>query len=186
MSDIALKSKKLSVKTQTIAAVISIVSAVVLPQIFHFLGAVSGLGTTLGETFLPMHLPIIAVGLLVGGYAGAIAGVISPLISFAITGMPNAALLPFMMIELCIYGLSSGVLCNVKMPTIFKVVIAQVSGRVFRALAILIAVYGFSSTAVPVAIIWKSILAGIFGLVLQWTFLPLMVYRVENARKNEK
>ena len=187
MSTVVLKhNKKLSVKAQTIATVIAVVSAVVLPQIFHILGAVSGLGTTLGETFLPMHLPIIMVGLLTGSYAGAIAGLVSPLISFWLTGMPTSAMLPFMMIELCVYGLTAGLMRNTKMPTFFKVVITQFAGRAVRAAAILVAVYGFASTAVPVAIIWKSVAVGIFGIVMQWAFLPLIVYRVENAKRNEQ
>ena len=171
---------KLSVKTQTLATVGAVAAAVILPQLFHLIGAVSGLGTALGETFLPMHLPIILAGLLAGPYVGAIAGVLSPLISFALTGMPGVAMLPFMMIELCVYGLSSGLLRNVNLPTIVKVLIAQVAGRGVRAIAILIAVYAFGNTAVPVAVIWNSIVAGIFGIDLQWALIPLIVYRVEH------
>ncbi len=167
---------KLSVKTQTLATVGAIAAAVILPQLFHLMGAVSGLGTALGETFLPMHLPII----LAGPYVGAIAGVLSPLISFALTGMPTVAMLPFMMIELCVYGLSAGLLRSVNLPNIVKVLIAQVAGRGVRAIAILIAVYAFGNTAVPVAVIWNSIVAGIFGIVLQWALIPLIVYRAEH------
>lgn len=171
---------KLSVKTQTLATIGAIVAAVILPQLFHLMGAVSGLGTALGETFLPMHLPIILAGLLAGPYVGAIAGVLSPLISFALTGMPTVAMLPFMMIELCVYGLSAGLLRSVNLPNIVKVLIAQVAGRGVRAIAILIAVYAFGNTAVPVAVIWNSIVAGIFGIVLQWALIPLIVYRAEH------
>ena len=171
---------KLSVKLQTLATVGAVAAAVILPQLFHLMGAVSGLGTALGETFLPMHLPIILAGLLAGPYVGAIAGVLSPLISFALTGMPTAAMLPFMMIELCVYGLSSGLLRTVNLPNIVKVLIAQVAGRGVRAIAILIAVYAFGNTAVPVAVIWNSIVAGIFGIVLQWALIPLIVYRAEH------
>lgn len=173
---------KLSVKTQTLAAIAAIAGAVVLPQLFHIMGAMSGLGTSLGEAFLPMHLPIILAGLLAGPYVGAIAGAAAPLLSFALTGMPTAAMLPFMMIELCVYGLTSGLLRNVKMPSIAKVVIAQLAGRGVRAIAILIAVYAFGSGAIPVAVIWNSIAVGIFGIVLQWALIPLVVYRVENRQ----
>lgn len=186
MQTIALKqNKKLSFKAQTAAAAIAIVSAVVLPQLFHLMGSISGTGAALGETFLPMHLPIIATGLFAGPYAAAAAGIVSPLISFALTGMPAASMLPFMMIELCIYGFVSGALRNVKMPVILKVVIAQVAGRAVRAAAILIAFYGFESTAVPVSVIWNSILTGIFGIVLQWAILPLAVYRFEKSNEND-
>ncbi|MBR5273200.1 MAG: ECF transporter S component [Clostridia bacterium] len=179
------KRKKLSVKVQMLATFAAIVAAVALPQIFHVMGSVSGIGTALGETFLPMHLPIILVGLLAGRYAGAVAGFIAPLVSFALTGMPKAAMLPFVVIELCVYGLCAGVLRDVKMSTFFKVVITQFVGRGVRAVAILIATYVFSSSAVPVSVIWNSIVVGLFGLVLQWALIPLVVYRVENLKNNE-
>lgn len=175
-------TKKLSIKAQTIATVGAIVSAIALPQIFHLMGAMSGLGTALGETFLPMHLSIILVGLLAGPYAGAIAGFFAPLLSFMLTQMPTSAMLPFMMIELCAYGLCAGLLCNVKLPTFAKVLAVQIAGRAVRAIAIVVAVYGFNSQ-LPVEIIWKSIMTGIIGLALQWVLLPLLVYRIENMNK---
>ncbi len=175
---------RISVKAQVLATITAIVAAVAVPQLFHFLGYVSGLGTALGETFLPMHLPIILVGLLAGPYAGAVAGLLGPLASFALSGMPGVVMLPFMMIELCAYGLFAGLLRNAKMPTIAKVLITQVAGRAVRAAAILIAVFAFGNESVNIAVIWMSIGAGIFGIVLQWALLPLIVYRVENS-KNE-
>ena len=90
-----MEKPHLSVKAQTLAALAAIIGAVAVPQVFHVLGAASGLGTSLGEAFLPMHLPIILVGLLAGPYAGAIAGLLGPLASFALSGMPGAAMLPF-------------------------------------------------------------------------------------------
>lgn len=179
-----LNEKKLSVKVQTAATVGAVVSAVAIPQIFHLMGAMSGLGTSLGEIFLPMHLPIILVGLLAGPYAGAISGFLAPLLSFLLTQMPTAAMLPFMMTELCIYGLSAGILRKAKMPSIFKILVSQLSGRVIRALAILIGFYAFSSP-IPIAAIWNSIGKGIIGLTLQWVLLPLIVYRIEGLSKNE-
>lgn len=172
----------LSVEMQTLATFLAIVSAVIVPQAFHLLGAVSGLGTALGETFLPMHLPIILVGLLAGPYAGAIAGLLGPLASFALSGMPGIMMLPFMMIELCTYGLAAGLLRSVKIPTFAKVVTVQIAGRAVRVVAIILAVYVFGNESVRVASIWLSICTGIFGIVLQWALLPLIVYRVENRR----
>ena len=171
-------------KAQAIATLSAIVGAVAVPQIFHVLGAASGLGTSLGEAFLPMHLPIILVGLLAGPFAGAISGLLGPLCSFALSGMPSAVMLPFMMIELCIYGLTAGLLRNVKLPTIVKVLAVQVAGRAVRAGAILLGVNVFGSQ-VKVSTIRTSIGAGLFGLALQWAILPLIVYRVENLKKNE-
>lgn len=185
MSTKVLTKPKLSIKVQTIAAVSAIIGAVAIPQLFHLLGAVSGLGTALGETFLPMHLPIILVGLLVGPYAGAAAGLLGPLASFALTGMPNAMMLPIMMVELCAYGIIAGLMRNVNLANIVKLLIVQLGGRIIRAGAVLIAVYAFGS-AVPIKTIWMSSVIGIFGIVLQWALLPLIVYRIENRAKNEQ
>ncbi len=178
-----IERPRLSVKVQTIATLAAIVGAVAVPQVFHLLGAASGLGTSLGEAFLPMHLPIILVGLLAGPYAGAIAGLLGPLASFALSGMPGIVMLPFMMIELCGYGLAAGLLRNTKLPTFGKVVIAQIAGRAVRAVAILAAVYLLGNESVRVASIWTSIATGLFGIALQWVLLPLIVYRVENLKK---
>lgn len=189
MSALTVKTsekKRLSIKTQTLATIGAIIAAVALPQLFHLMGAMSGLGTALGEAFLPMHLPIILVGLLAGPYAGAVSGLLSPLVSFGLSGMPTAAMLPFMMIELCAYGLIAGILRNASIPTIVKILIAQFGGRFVRAIAILISVYAFGNEAVSVSIILMSVVTGIFGLALQWALIPLIVYRVENTSKNEK
>lgn len=189
MSNLTAKSKlrpSLSVKAQTAATVCAIIGALALPQVFHIMGSVSGLGTALGEAFLPMHISIILVGLLAGPFAGAVSGALSPLISFALTGMPKIGMLPFMMIELCIYGLASGLLRQSKMPAVLKVLIAQTAGRAVRAGVILIAYYVLGQTGVPVSVIWTSISAGIFGIALQLTLIPLIVYRVENRKSDER
>lgn len=182
----AVPIKRLSVKQQTIATITAIVAAVAVPQIFHIIGVVSGQGTAVGETFLPMHLPILLVGLIAGPYAGAIAGLLGPLASYALSGMPKAGMLPFMMLELCIYGLCAGVLKEVKIPTILKVLIAQVSGRGVRAIAILLAVYAFGNEAVSVSVIWNSIVTGIPGLLLQWSLLPLIIFWLEHRNVSQE
>ncbi len=176
----AITSKKLSVKTQTISALIALVSAVALPQIVHVIGAASGMGTSLGEIFLPMHLPIILMGFIVGPYAAGIAGLLSPLVSFALTGMPSSVMLPFMMIELCVYGICSRLLRNVKLPMIAKVLIAQITGRLIRAGAIAIGFYVFDTTVNP-AVVLTSVTAGLFGIILQLVIIPLAVYRLTEA-----
>lgn len=172
-----------SLKTQTLSTFVAVVAAVVLPQLFHVLGAVSGLGSTLGEAFLPMHLPVLLVGLLAGPVVGMIAGALSPLISFAWSGMPTAALLPFLMIELAGYGLVSGTLRNLKAPVFGKLLLTQIAGRALKAAAILLAVYGLGSQAVPVSLIWNSVITGMAGILLQWSLIPFIMFWVEN-RKN--
>lgn len=175
---------RLSAKAQTLATLAAIAGAVVVPQFFHAAGAALGVGTALGETLLPMHLPIIMVGLLAGPCAGAISGLLGPVASFALSGMPGAAMLPFMMIELCAYGLVAGFFRNVKTPALAKVVLAQIAGRAVRAAAVLIAVYALGNESVRVASIWMSVRVGLYGIALQWILLPLMVSGVERLNKN--
>lgn len=174
---------KLSLGTKTAATLLAIVAAVVLPQLFHVIGAVSGQGTMLGVAFLPMHLPIIFVGLIAGPAVGAIAGAAAPLVSFLLSGMPMLAMLPLMMVELCAYGLVAGLLRGIKLPSLAKVVIAQLAGRVVLTAATAIA-FGSSKA---IAATWTSDLAaGLPGLALQWALIPLAAYWTESliAKRN--
>ena len=179
---VAISRPRISVKFQTLAALIAIAAAVALPQVAHGIGAVMGMGTAVGETFLPMHLPIIIVGLLAGPYAGLIAGAASPLISFALSGMPPAAMLPFMIVELAVYGLTAGLLRRNTMPTIFKVLITQAAGRAARMVAMLIAVNAIGMSSLDPLAVWTGIGTGLAGLILQWTFIPLIIYWVEHRK----
>ena len=176
---------RVSVKVQALAAVIAAAAAVALPQLFHVAGAALGLGAAMGETFLPMHLPVILVGLLAGPWAGAIAGLLAPLVSYGLTGMPALAMLPFMTIEVCVYGLSAGLLRNLKFPAVGKVLGVQFAGRLVRAVAILLAFHVLGSTKIAPAIIWTSIKAGLPGLILQWVLIPVILWCVERARSRE-
>ncbi len=180
-----IEKPRLSLRAQALATLAAIVGAVAVPQLFHVLGAIAGLGTGLGEIFLPMHLPIILVGLLAGPYAGLVAGACGPLVSFALSAMPSAVMLPFMMIELACYGLVAGLLRNTQFPAIGKVLAAQVIGRLVRAVAILLSVYAFGNEAIRVATIWNSIVIGLPGLILQWALLPLIVFWVESRQSHE-
>lgn len=177
---LTLSKRKLSIKAQTIGAIAAIVSAVALPQMIHMVGAATGHGTALGEMLLPMHLPVIFAGLLVGPYAAGIAGLLSPLISFGITGMPTAAMLPFMMIELAMYGVCAGVLKDRDISDIAKVLITQIVGRTVRAVAILIGFYGLGTVVAP-AVILTSIKIGFVGIVIQLLVIPFIVRSAKRA-----
>ena len=174
---------RLSLTTKAASTVLAIVAAVALPQLFHVIGAVSGQGTALGVAFLPMHLPIIFVGLIAGPAVGASAGVAAPLARVMLSGMPGLVMLPFMMIELCAYGLIAGLLRYVKLPSLVKVVLAQFAGRVVLTGATAVAVFAFGSGN-SIAATWTSDLAaGLPGLALQWALVPLAVYWSESLIK---
>lgn len=73
----------------------------VLPVAFHAVG--------LGSTLSPMHIPVLLCGLICGGWYGAVCGLIGPVLSSVLSGMPPMMTLIFMMPELVVYGLVSGV-----------------------------------------------------------------------------
>ena len=173
-----------TVGTKTAAAAVAVAAAVLLPQLFHMHGAVSGLGTALGQTFLPMHLPVLLVGLLAGPAAGFAAGALSPLISFALSGMPLLSSLPFMVIELAFYGLTAGFLASRNLPVIFKLLAAQLAGRAVKAIAVFLAVYALNSHAAAVSSIWTGVVSGLPGLILQWSLIPLLMFRITHSEQN--
>lgn len=177
----AAQRPRLSIKAQAFATLTAVAAAVVLPQLLHWMGALSGIGTALGEALLPMHLPVILVGLLAGPWAGAAAGFLSPLVSVALSGMPSVYMLPIMMAELCVYGAVAGLMRRTSLPTFFQVLAAQVAGRLVRAGVVLVSVYALGSP-VAVTTIWMSSVVGLLGIVLQWALLPLLVYRAEGRR----
>ncbi len=170
-----LSKSVLSVKFKTLAASVTVATAVALPQLLHLLGGAIGVGSSLGEMLLPMHFPVLLLGLLVGPHAAMAAGVLSPLISFLLTGMPQSAMLPFMMLELGIYGLAAGLFNNYRIPTTLKVFIAQIGGRTIRASAILISYYWVGNSAVTPTVILTSIRKGWIGIVLQILFIPVIL-----------
>ena len=179
-----------SAKAQTVAAALAVVAAVALPQILHLAGAALGLGPMLGQTLLPMHLPVLLVGLLAGPYAGVATGALAPVISFALTGMPMAPMVPFMVIELASYGLFAGLLRGVRLPSalpspldwLVRLLGAQVAGRLVDGLAIAVAVAFLGNTSMTVASVWAAVLTGLPGLVLQWVAVPAIMFAVDRRR----
>lgn len=173
----SIAKKQMNIKIQLSVFIASTALAVALPWIFHALGRVLGVGTSAGEIFLPMHLPVILAGLIAGPLAGLAAGVASPVLSFMITGMPAALMLPFITLELAVYGITSGLLSNRRMNTTLKVALVQMTGRVIRACAILFAVYALSSKVSP-QIIYTSIITGLPGIAIQLLLIPSIVKKV--------
>lgn len=163
--------------TKVLAAVTAVFASVALPQLFHAVGMISGTGAAVGAAFLPMHIPVILAGMLFGPAVGIAAGIASPVVSSVISGMPVMAVLPFMVIELAVYGLVSGMMSKVKINTFVKLLIVQLAGRAARALAIVAAIYAFGNEKLTLASIGGFITAGIFGIIIQWMFIPLCVER---------
>ncbi|MBO5294437.1 MAG: ECF transporter S component [Clostridia bacterium] len=179
-----VKARK-TVRGKLLLTVIAVLGSVALPQLVHVVGRLSGVGTALGELLLPMHFFVLLAGLLAGPAVGMVTGACAPLVSYLLSGMPREAVLPFMLIELVGYGLIAGLMSEVKMHSFVKLLVAQVGGRVLRAAAVLIAVYGFHLETVSVSSISNMIVSGVIGILLQWCILPLILFRLNASEDRE-
>ena len=92
-------NKMSSVKRATVTAA-CIALCYILPMAFHSLG--------LGGAFSLMHIPVLLCGIICGGGYGLFCGMAGPLVSSVLSGMPSATGLIFMVPELMVYGLVSG------------------------------------------------------------------------------
>ena len=107
---------------------------VVLPIAFHMIP--DG-----GSLFSPIHIPVLICGLACGPLWGLVCGIIGPVLSSFITGLPPAAYLPPMMVELAAYGLITGGMMKIVRtgklyPDLYiSLVTAMVLGRVLAGLA---------------------------------------------------
>ena len=182
LENVLTKQNATTRKKLTLNAVLSvglIALAVVLPQIVHI-----ALGQPGGVQLLPMYLPVLIGGCLLGWKWALAVGVLSPVVSFAITSlmgnpMPALPRLPFMMAELAVFALVSGLFSK----RIYEnglwafpaVILAQLSGRaVFLGLvAIFQSVAPFS-----VEMIWGQICAGWPGLLIQAIVVPLLIIAI--------
>jgi uncharacterized membrane protein len=72
----------------------------VLPVAFH--------AVALGSALSPMHIPVLLCGLICGGGYGMVCGLMGPVLSSILSGMPPMTALVFMVPELVVYGLVSG------------------------------------------------------------------------------
>ncbi len=179
-----LTTKNLRVPAaKAITAIIAVTAAVLLPQLFHAVGVLSGTGAAVGSALLPMQLPVLICGFVAGPFAGMAAGILSPIVSFMISGMPSAVILPFMAIELAVYGLMSGILGKTKLSTFASLIITQIAGRIVRSGAVIIAVTAMGNSALTMTAAYIFILEGIFGIMIQWLAVPASVKALESVKK---
>lgn len=152
---------------------VMIALGIVLPIGFHAIGAA-------GPIFLPMHIPVFIAGILLGPLYGMLAGLITPIMSSFMTGMPPLLpMLPIMVMELALYGLSIGLLTKKKVKIYLALVVSMISGRIGAGLVVWVLVHGFDFArlpANPAVYIWASIVQGLPGIVIQFILIPLVVY----------
>ena len=176
---------KITVKSLVSLGVVAL--AVLLPQLVHLIAGQAG-----GVQWLPMYLPVLLGGCLLGWAWGLGVGVLSPLVSFAVTSawgdpMPALARLPFMMAELAVFALVSGLFSKkiaengwMAFPA---VLLAAVSGRAFF---LLLAVIFQGVAPFTPALIFSQIQEGLLALVLQAIIVPFIVMGIRALMQREK
>lgn len=180
MFENAMTMRNLSVRTKitckTLVSAGLIALAVILPQLVHL-----ALGQPGGVKWLPMYLPVLIGGCLLGAKWGLAVGVLSPLVSFLITTamgnpMPAAPRLPFMMAELAVFALVSGLftkrIAANGLWAFPAVILAQICGR---AAFLLLVAATQSMTQFTPAMIWGQIKTGFVGLAVQAVLVPVII-----------
>lgn len=140
---------------------------VAIPRIFHVLA-----GSSAGATFLPMHICVLIAALTFGAISSTIVAGSSIVFSFLLTGMPSLARLPYMLIELVIYGILLSAF-NKKFNSYISLVMTIILGRILYAGILFSAVniLGLSSYGISVM---ESVRMGIPGIILQLLFVPVL------------
>ncbi len=163
----------------TITAGILIAVGIVLPMAFHAVGIA-------GPVFLPMHFPVLMAGYLLSPMLALFVGVLTPTLSSFMTGMPPAyPILPIMIIELGLYGLTVALIRNkTDLNTYFLLIISMVVGRIGAGLTVFILVAGFGLKMNPVIYIQAAIVNGLPGIAIQLIMIPAIVKAIKLAGFN--
>ena len=139
-----------------------------------------------GRVLLPMHLPVLVCGLVCGGAPGLLCGLLGPVLSALITGMPDMAHLPGMIVELAVYGLIAGLLMRwvrtgkPLADCYISLVGAMLAGRIAAGLVkALIFSAGKYSFAAWIA---AHFVTGLPGIILQLVLIPLIYLALQKSR----
>ena len=174
---------KIRITIKSAVSLLCIILAVALPQLAHI-----AVGAPAGITWLPMFLPVLLSGCLLGYAWGLGVGILSPVFSYGFTtlalgnAMPALGRLPFMALELAVFGLVSGLFAKkITQNSLYAfpaVIVAQLCGRTVNVISGLIA--GQNITA-----IWNVIQAGLIGLYAQAIIVPVIVIILAKVIKND-
>lgn len=143
----------------------------VLPLAFHGIG--------LGSVLSPLHIPVLLCGIVCGGFYGLVCGILGPILSSILSSMPPAAFLIYMIPELAVYGLITGLgmqlirTKNLYADMYISLATAMVLGRVVGGIAR--ALFFQSSTPFTLGVWASSYFVGTFpGIVCHLILIPLL------------
>ena len=165
--------QKMSNVKKSIITAVCIALCYVIPLMFHGI-------QNAGSIFCPMHIPVFICGLICGWQFGLLCGIAGPALSSALSGMPPAAILPSMMVELAAYGTAAGLMMKlVRTKSTYadlyiSLIVAIVCGRVLAGLAkALIFARGSYSMSAWIA---GSVVTSWPGTIIQLVFIPTIVF----------
>lgn len=170
-----------------VVAALCLALGILLPQVFHVIPVANT-----GNVFLPMHIPVILCGYFVGAGYGALVGAICPLLSFLFTGMPNAARLPFMIVELMAYGAAAGVFyyilakLNKTLRIYLTLIITMICGRVAYFVGLVVAVYILGMKELSVMAVISAIVLGLPGIVIQIVLIPVIIFAIDKLLNSKQ
>ena len=154
---------------QLILSGLFIAFGIILPMCFH----VFNMG---GSICLPMHIPGVISGFLLGPICGAIVGVITPILSSFLTGMPPVLpTMPIMALELCGYGIVSGILFSKTNKIYISLILAMIVGRIFALFGAFLASLTFAPDINPIMYIVTGVTTAVPGMIIQLIFIPILV-----------
>ncbi|MFI3176041.1 MAG: ECF transporter S component [Eubacteriales bacterium] len=165
----------------TYAGVLIAIS-ILLPMVFHTMG-----GSSSGSVFLPMHIPVLLGGFILGPIYGLVIGILAPLINALTTGMPSMVRLPFMIIELGIYGLCTGLLYHKvglkkkKYGVYVTLISAMILGRIVYAMMLYLLIDLLGVPLNNTVTILAASITGIYGIIIQIVLIPLVLYLLKKG-----
>ena len=173
--------KSFSMKTACICA-ICIALCYVLPVAFHALGV--------GTLLSPMHIPVLLCGLVCGGFYGGFCGIAGPVLSSVLSGMPSTTALIFMIPELLVYGLASGLLMKtvrtgrLQLDLYIALVPAMLLGRIVGGIAKALFVTLMSTGETFTVAAWATsyFVGTLPGIVAHLILLPILVTTLMKAK----
>lgn len=171
--------KRVSIQ-KMVETALCIAIGLVLPTALHSI-------PNAGSIFLPMHIPILLCGLLCGWSWGLACGVLTPVLSSLLLGMPPAAYLPGMVLELAVYGLLSGLLYHkVKLNLYVSLLLTMLVGRVAYGLMQSV-IFLTGGSEYSFSIFFTSLFVkGLPGIIIQIILIPILVMALQKANLSQK
>ena len=154
------------------AALALVAAAQALPWFVHLVGLP-------GPVLLPMHFAALLAGLALGPAAGLLNGLAAPVVSFLLTGLPPAGLVPVMAVEVAAYGGLAGYLAHrTAWRGLWIVAVSLAAGRLalLAAVGFMAPLSGMTAPAVP--FLAKAALAGLPGIAVQLLLLSALARRL--------